>query len=64
MNKTIERNLLMIESYKNTLNKSATLEEENTNTNSSNSNTNKAKLAKPQDIVRIYDIILQVSWLY
>ena len=53
MSKTIERNLLMIESYKNSLNKPATPEEEN-------NNTSKTKTAKPQDIVRIYDIILQV----
>jgi len=52
MSKTIERNLLMIESYKNSLNKPATPEEEN-------NNTSKTKTAKPQDIVRIYDIILQ-----
>ena len=48
MNKTIERNLLLIESYKASLNKQ-----------SSATNDDKTKQAKPQDIVRIYDIILQ-----
>lgn len=50
MNKTIERNLLMIESYKSGLNNKP--EEETSKT---------AKAAKPQDVVRIYDIILQVK---
>ena len=50
MNKTIERNLLMIESSKISLN--------------SKEDESKVKTTKPQDIVRIYDIILQVKCFF
>jgi signal recognition particle subunit SRP68 len=54
MNKTIERNLLMIETYKTSLNNSKQQDELDNKQQQQSS-----KQAKPQDIVRIYDIILQ-----
>ena len=53
INKTIERNLLMVESYQNSLNKQ-------TGSEALVGEDAKTKVAKPQDIVRLYDIILQV----
>jgi len=47
--KTIERNLLMVESYKKALNENS----------APSSSDNKIKNVKPQDIVRLYDIIIQ-----
>lgn len=57
-NKTIERNKLLINSYKSILNKSP-----NATNNPNESLTTdgaKTKNVKPQDIVRLYDLIIQV----
>lgn len=51
INKTIERNLLMVDSYKNQLN--------NKQVEQSGTDESKIKNVKPQDIVRLYDIIIQ-----
>ena len=63
INKTIERNLLMLESYKSVLRKqgkdaSATKTTTPT-TNQEDESGKSLKSAKPQDIVRLYDIIIQ-----
>jgi hypothetical protein len=46
LNKTVERNLLMVSTFEKNLGKA----DEN------------MKITKPQDIVRLYDIIIQVSF--
>lgn len=52
INKTIERNLLMVDSFKSLL---------TSNLSKTNDNDDKqSKNARPQDIVRLYDIIIQV----
>ncbi|CAF0795053.1 unnamed protein product [Brachionus calyciflorus] len=50
INKTIERNLLMVDLYKSQL---------GVQTNNQTDDGNKIKNVKPQDIVRLYDIIIQ-----
>ena len=57
MNKTIERNLLMIETYKTSLNNSK--QQDELDNKQQQQQQQSSKQAKPQDIVRIYDIILQ-----
>ena len=52
INKTIERNLLMVDSFKSLL---------TSNLSKTNDYDDKqSKNARPQDIVRLYDIIIQV----
>ena len=58
INKTIERNLLMIETFRNASKQTGT-----TGQGTVSSDEAKMKNAKPQDIVRLYDIILQVYYL-
>jgi hypothetical protein len=55
VNKTIERNLLMIETCRNGLKQTGSTGQ------TISSDEAKMKNAKPQDIVRLYDIILQVN---
>jgi hypothetical protein len=68
INKTIERNLLMADSYRTALRKSTQQQSQQPDQQvaekpekAGNDESGKAKNAKPQDIVRLYDIIIQVS---
>ena len=65
ISKTIDRNSLMVELYKNALVKQAGSSANNNQQqqNSELGEENKLKYVKHQDIVRLYDIIIQVGIL-
>ncbi len=56
INKTIERNLLMVDSFKSLLTSNQSKIIDNDDKQSKN--------ARPQDIVRLYDIIIQVNYSF
>ncbi len=58
INKTIDRNMLMVDLYRNALNRQVTM---NPQSNTDTSEDKQLKNVKHQDIVRLYDIIIQVK---
>ena len=61
LTKTIERNLLLAESLKANLPSNNVGGGASSGATGSSSSSNNKKVTKPQDLIRIYDIILQVS---
>ena len=62
INKTIDRNMLMVDLYKSALNRQASTTTSQTNTETSDDK--QLKNVKHQDIVRLYDIIIQVKFAF